>query len=116
MIRIKRIYEPREASDGYRVLVDRLWPRGLNKEDAQLDEWLREIAPSTSLRKWFGHDAARWAGFVEHYRQELATSSSTAHLQRLRTLARGRALTILYASREDRYNNAVVIAAVLRGK
>jgi uncharacterized protein YeaO (DUF488 family) len=114
MIGIKRVYEPWEAHDGYRVLVDRLWPRGLRKVDARLDEWLREIAPSPQLRRWFGHEPSRWPEFAERYRLELAAPSSVAHLQRLRGLAADMTLTLLYAAREDRYNSAIVIAERLR--
>lgn len=114
MIGVKRVYEPWSATDGYRVLVDRIWPRGLSKEKAHLDEWLREIAPSAELRIWFGHDPARWAAFQERYRRELTAPASTAHLARLRALANDRRVTILFGSKEDRYNNAVAVAALLR--
>jgi uncharacterized protein YeaO (DUF488 family) len=113
MITTKRVYAPVAASDGYRVLVDRLWPRGLAKEDAKVDEWLKEIAPSAGLRKWFGHDPARWPEFVERYERELAAPQPQAHLERLRGLARRSAVTLLYAAREERYNNAMLLAEML---
>ncbi len=113
MLKIKRIYEPASPTDGYRVLVDRLWPRGLAKDAARLDEWLREIAPSDALRKWFGHDAARWPEFVHRYRQELAAPDSAAHVARLRKLAAERLVTLLYAARDEAHNNAVVMADIV---
>lgn len=113
MISVKRVYEPAAASDGTRVLVDRLWPRGLRKEDARLDEWLRDIAPSPELRKWYAHDAARWEEFQARYRAELATPERLAHLERLAAIARTGTLTLLYAAREERHNSAVVLAQML---
>lgn len=107
MFRIKRIYEPPEADDGYRVLVDRLWPRGLSKEAAAVDEWLKDIAPSHELRKWFSHEAARWAEFVERYEAELRSPERAAALDRLRDMARERGtVTLLYATREETRNHA----------
>jgi uncharacterized protein YeaO (DUF488 family) len=114
MIKTKRIYDRPEASDGHRVLVDRLWPRGLRKEDAGIDEWLREIAPSPELRKWFGHEPARWRGFLARYKKELAAPEAQAQLKRLRRMARGATVTLLYAAREERHNNASVLADMLR--
>ena len=116
MIRVKRIYEPPEPADGHRVLVDRLWPRGLKKEAAALDEWLRDIAPSPELRKWFNHDPARWSGFKARYRRELEAPDRLAHLARLRTLAERSALTLLYAARDERHNGALVVRDVLEGR
>jgi uncharacterized protein YeaO (DUF488 family) len=114
MIKIKRIYETPNPGDGHRVLVDRLWPRGIGKKDARLDEWLREIAPSTALRRWFNHDPARWPQFVKRYRQELKSPASATHLARLRRLSRTQTVTILYGAREERYNNAVALAGFLK--
>jgi uncharacterized protein YeaO (DUF488 family) len=114
MIRIKRVYEPPEVSDGYRVLVDGLWPRGLKKENVKLDEWLKEIAPSAELRKWFDHQEARWSGFAERYKKELRAPEKAAHLKRLKDLARKRTVTLLYGARDERFNNAAVILDTLR--
>jgi uncharacterized protein YeaO (DUF488 family) len=114
MIKIKRIYEALDSGDGYRVLIDGIWPRGVSKRKAHLDEWLREIAPSAELRKWFSHDPARWPEFVRRYRQELKSPEAKAHLARLHRLSRKQTVTILYAAREQRYNNAVAIAGFLR--
>lgn len=113
MIKIKRIHEPCEPSDGYRVLVDRLWPRGQTKEGANLDEWLRDIAPSTELRRWFNHEPARWKVFAARYRAELGAEACIAHLDRLRGLARRGTVTLLYAAKDERHNNAVVIREVI---
>lgn len=113
-IAIKRIYEPPADEDGYRVLVDRLWPRGVAKEAARIDEWLLEIAPSTALRKWFAHQPERWAEFVTRYRMELVEPESTAQLSRLRQLAARRRVTLVYSARDEQHNNAVVIVRVLR--
>jgi uncharacterized protein YeaO (DUF488 family) len=114
MIKIKRIYEPSEVSDGYRVLVDGLWPRGIKKEDARLDEWLKEIAPSTELRKWFDHQPSRWPGFAERYKKELRASEKVAYLKRLKNLARKQTVTLLYGTRDECFNNAAVILDILR--
>lgn len=111
MIVCKRVYQPAAADDGYRVLVDRLWPRGCRKVDLALDAWLRELAPSAALRQAFGHDPRRFAEFAAAYRGELA-----AHGQLCRALldrARQGRLTLLYAARDARCNNAQVLAAFL---
>lgn len=115
MIKIKRVYDPAEGSDEYRVLVDSLWPRGLKKEEAQVDEWLKEIAPTPKLRKWFDHQSERWPVFAERYNRELATPEKAALLKHLKVLARKRTVTLLYGARDERYNNAAVIKDVLRG-
>jgi uncharacterized protein YeaO (DUF488 family) len=114
MIKTKRFYEPGASSDGYRVLIDGLWPRGVKKADARLDEWLKEIAPSRQLRTWFDHRTERWAEFERRYKEELAAPEKAAQLKRLKKIAKSRTLTILYGAREERYNNAVVVAELLR--
>lgn len=111
-VRLKRAYEPRVRSDGYRVLIDRLWPRGVSKADAHLDEWARELAPSSELRRWFGHDPARFDEFRRRYLDELA-----AHEEKLRELrrhARAGTLTLVYAAHDSDHNDAVVLADLLR--
>jgi len=113
-VRIKRIYDEAVADDGTRVLVDRLWPRGVRKADARLDEWCREVAPSPELRKWFGHDAARFEEFAAFYRGELAQRPEP--VARLRRMARNETLTLLYAARDPRCNHAAVLADVLRAE
>jgi len=110
-VRLKRAYEPPSPGDGVRVLVDRLWPRGLRKADAAIDRWLKELAPSAELRRWFGHDPDRWDEFRRRYRSEL--SAHTDLLDELRTLARTGPLTLVYAARDERHNDAVVLREVL---
>jgi uncharacterized protein YeaO (DUF488 family) len=114
MIKTKRVYEPPEASDGYRVLVDGLWPRGLKKEKLKLDEWLKEIAPSAELRKWFGHQPERWPEFAKRYKKELAAPEKAVHLKRLEDLSRKQTVTLLYGARGERFNNAVAISSLIR--
>ena len=108
---IKRIYEPSAKSDGLRVLVDRLWPRGISRFDAKLDLWLKDVAPSTELRHWFGHKPERWAEFRRRYRAELAHNPT---LKELRKLAKGKIVTLLYSAHDEKRNQAVVLAAALR--
>ncbi len=111
-VRMKRAYEPSEPSDGYRVLIDRIWPRGVTKEQARLDEWARELAPSSELRRWFGHDPARFAEFRHRYRSELAGREEK--LRELRRRARRGTLTLVYSARDTEHNDAVVLAELLR--
>jgi uncharacterized protein YeaO (DUF488 family) len=111
-VRLKRAYEPVAATDGYRVLVDRLWPRGISRERARIDEWAKELAPSPGLRTWFGHDPARFDGFRRRYVEELR--ERRALLSRLRSRARAGTLTLVYAARDEGRNDAVVLADVLR--
>lgn len=111
MIRVKRVYEPPAPDDGLRLLVDRLWPRGLTKEQARIDRWLKDIAPSPELRGWFGHDPQRWLEFQERYRRELETHSPTLH--EIAELGRQGAITLVYAARDEQHNNAVVLRQVL---
>lgn len=106
-VRIKRAYEPADPSDGVRVLVDRYWPRGLAREQAHIDNWLRNVAPSDSLRRWFGHDPVKWPEFRRRYLEELARGS--AALTQLRRLAQSGDLTLVYAARDQEHNNAVVL-------
>lgn len=114
-IHIKRIYDPPARSDGCRVLVDRIWPRGVSKADAKLDEWLKEIAPSSELRKWFGHDPERFAEFRRRYRAEL--KRNTESVEQIQTLARKhKRLTLLYGARDNTHNQAVVLAEYLQKK
>ena len=111
-VRIKRAYDPVGATDGYRVLVDRIWPRGVRREEVHLDEWARELAPSTGLRRWFGHDPARFEEFQRRYIEELA--SQAQKLRELRARAREETLTLVYAARDTEHNDAVVLAELLR--
>jgi uncharacterized protein YeaO (DUF488 family) len=111
-VHAKRIYDPPDRADGYRMLIDHVWPRGVSHERARLDEWARELAPSDQLRKWFDHVPDRFAEFRVRYRDELAARSECLDELRHRA-ARGR-LTILYAARDREHNNAVVLAELLR--
>jgi uncharacterized protein YeaO (DUF488 family) len=111
-VRIKRIYEPAAPSDGDRILVDRLWPRGFTHEEARIDDWVRDLGPSTELRRWFSHDPARFDEFRRRYTLELATKK--AKLTELRRRARTRRLTLVYSARDTEHNDAVVLAEVLR--
>jgi uncharacterized protein YeaO (DUF488 family) len=110
-IRIKRAYDPPASADGTRILVDRLWPRGVSKETLAIEHWAKEIGPSDALRRWFGHDPERWDEFRRRYAAELA--KQRALLAELRGLARRGRLTLVYAARDDAHNNAVVLRDVL---
>ena len=113
-IRLKRIYDAPSAADGFRVLVDRLWPRGISKDDAQLDLWLREVAPSTVLRKWFNHEAYRWKDFTHRYAAELDQQPEV--VQKLRNVACKSGMTLVYSSQNQKMNNAVALKAYLNRK
>ena len=110
-IRLKRAYEPPSRDDGARILVDRLWPRGLRKEDVAVEKWLKQLAPSTELRRWFGHEPARWAEFRRRYEAEL--SHETELLDELRDRARRGPLTLVYGAHDELHNDAVVLRDVL---
>lgn len=115
-VAIKRVYEPPSRSDGTRVLVDRLWPRGLSKERAAVDAWLRDLAPSDELRRWYHAETAAWPTFRTKYLKELAQPESVESLQQLYELARGkRRLTLLFASKNETRNNASVLKELLDG-
>jgi uncharacterized protein YeaO (DUF488 family) len=111
-VRIKRAYEPAEAADGVRVLIDRIWPRGVTREEAHLDEWARELAPSAELRRWFAHDPVRFDEFRRRYTAELEAHEDK--LRELRERARSRTLTLVYGARDPDHNDAVVLAEILR--
>ena len=112
-LRLKRAYEPAAPDDGTRILIDRLWPRGVSKAKAALDDWVKEVAPSTELRKWFGHDPARWTEFQRRYRVELRGQSEA--LDRIRDLARTGVVTLVYSAHDEQHNDAVVLRSVLLG-
>jgi uncharacterized protein YeaO (DUF488 family) len=112
-VAIKRVYEPAAAGDGYRILIDRLWPRGVSKERARLDLWLRWIAPSAELRTWFGHDPARWSAFVKRYRAELRANNAGVDELR-RAIAKKRKVTLVYAARDQEHNDAVALRQILK--
>ena len=110
---VKRAYESPEKADGERILVDRLWPRGLAKAKAKIDVWLKEVAPSTELRQWFGHDPQKWSEFKKRYRAELKDSEALAEL---RTLARKGDITLVYGARDESHNQALVLKQILDRK
>jgi uncharacterized protein YeaO (DUF488 family) len=112
-VNIKRIYDPPAQDDGQRVLVDRLWPRGVRRAEARLDGWLREVAPSDELRRWYGHDLARWEAFAARYRAELADAAHQEALARLRELAQRGPLTLLFAAKDGEHSEAQVLRQVL---
>jgi uncharacterized protein YeaO (DUF488 family) len=114
MILLKRVYEPPEESDGERVLVERLWPRGLRREEASLSLWLKEIAPSPALRQWFRHDPERWPEFRRRYEEELKAPERQAALRDLADMAARGTVTLVFAARDKERNSAVVIADLLR--
>jgi len=113
-LRLKRVYEPPADGDGLRVLVDRLWPRGLGKREADIDLWLKDVAPSTELRRWFGHDPDRWTEFQHRYRAELRDRGEAVEI--LRERAGQGVTTLLYAARDEAHNHALVLKDFLDGK
>ena len=113
-IRVRRVYDDSEPGDGTRVLVDRVWPRGLRKEAARLDEWAKDVAPSTELRKWYGHDPAKFEEFRRRYTAELATSGPREALDRLRARAADGPVTLLTATKDLDLSQATVLAGLLR--
>ncbi|MGZ8473395.1 MAG: DUF488 domain-containing protein [Candidatus Deferrimicrobiaceae bacterium] len=112
-IRVKRVYDPPDVSDGYRVLVDRLWPRGLKREDRRIGEWRPDLAPTHVLRKWFDHDPAKWDEFRVRYRNELDAAGKMADLRLMKERAERRTLTLLYAAKDGDRNNAAALREIL---
>lgn len=110
-VRLKRVYEPPSPEDGVRVLVDRLWPRGLRKADAAVGRWMKDIAPSTELRQWFGHAPERWQEFRHRYARELQQHASA--IDELRELARHNTVTLVFGARDEEHNDAVVLREIL---
>ncbi len=113
-VRLKRAYDPPAPSDGTRILVDRLWPRGLTKAAAAIDQWVKEIAPSTALRKWFGHDPARWTEFRRRYAAELRERGDD--LKALRDQAKRGPVTLVYSAHDEAHNDAIVLRDILLGR
>jgi uncharacterized protein YeaO (DUF488 family) len=113
-VRLKRAYEPAAPSDGARILIDRLWPRGVTKAAAAIDQWVKEIAPSTALRKWFGHDPARWQEFRRRYAAEIGEHPD--ELRNLRDLAKRGPVTLVYSAHDEVHNDAVVLRDILLGR
>ncbi len=113
MVRVKRVYEKAESKDAWRVLVDRLWPRGMKKEAAKIDLWMKDVAPSDAPRKWFGHDAKKWGDFHKKYRAELKEKAKL--LAELKKMEKEHGtLTLLFGARDEEHNQAVVLAEVLK--
>jgi uncharacterized protein YeaO (DUF488 family) len=113
-LKIKRAYEAATKDDGFRVLVDRIWPRGVSKEEAQINEWLKDIAPSTELRKWFGHDPEKWGEFEKKFRAEIQ-GNEAAWKQLQEIVQKHRTVTLVYAAKDELHNNAVVLLKMLKG-
>ena len=116
MIAIKRVYEAPSRGDGTRILVDRLWPRGVKKEQAHIEKWMRELGPSNELRRFFGHDPKRWGDFCKRYRTELRRSEAKSLLDELLEVASNGKLTLVYSARDEQHNQAVVLKEVLDAK
>lgn len=115
-IKLKRAYDEPANDDGTRILVDRIWPRGLSKERAHIDLWLKDVAPSSELRKWFAHDPARFSEFRQRYQQELATGSGQDALQKLRDLAHQQPVTLIFSAHDTDHNNAVILRDLVQQK
>ncbi len=115
MIRIKRVYDAAGTDDGERILVDRLWPRGLTKDAACVDAWLKEIGPSTELRKWFGHDPKRWVEFQKRYERELRDPEKQAALRDLAGKSRRGVVTLVFGAKDELHNNAMVLKHLVDG-
>ena len=113
-IQLKRAYEPPEKPDGARLLVERLWPRGLTKEKAGIDEWFKDVAPSQELRKWYGHDPEKWEGFRKRYLDELRANSEAVN--RLRERVKEGPVTFVYAAKDEEHNSALLLKEFLEGK
>jgi uncharacterized protein YeaO (DUF488 family) len=113
MIRLKRAYDPPEEADGARYLVERLWPRGIKKENARLTAWLKDVSPSPELRKWYGHVPDRWPEFQKRYREELRDDEHRAALETLRAAARRGPITLVYAAKDEERNSALIVKQVL---
>jgi uncharacterized protein YeaO (DUF488 family) len=111
MVRIKRIYDPYSSNDGKRILIDRLWPRGVKKEEAKIDEWLRDIAPSDELRKWFSHEPPKYQEFKKRYTKELEKKKEL--VEQIRNEAREGTVTLLFSAKDTKYNNATVLKELL---
>ncbi len=116
MLKVKRVYEPATQSDGYRILVDRVWPRGFTKERAHVDEWRRDLGPSDTLRKWFGHDPKKWEEFRRRYRKEIETAGKGPDLVRIAERAKEEDVTLVYSAKDEARNQAVALRDMALGK
>jgi uncharacterized protein YeaO (DUF488 family) len=113
MLRIKRVYDATEPDDGKRILIDRLWPRGISKTDVHLNEWIKELAPSTELRNWFGHDDARWEEFRNRYIEELSSPNKMKLLKSLAKEAARETITLVYGAKDIEHNNGIILKKVI---
>jgi len=113
-LRVKRVYEEPEEADGERILVDRIWPRGLSKEKARLSDWRKELAPSNELRKWFGHDPERWGEFKERYRAELEEAGKMEEVREISGMAEEGNVTLIFGAKDTEYNNARALESYIR--
>ncbi len=116
MVQVKRAYEAPSKADGYRVLIDRLWPRGRSKSQLALDDWLKDLAPSNELRKKFSHDVKKWKSFIGSYKKELRSSGAQKQIQMLVDIAKKKKLTLVYGARDEEHNNAVVLRNLIEKK
>lgn len=115
MLKIKRAYEEKEAGDGKRILIDRLWPHGVRKDEAGIDEWMKELAPSTELRQWFGHDPGKWEEFKKRYRQELAAPESKRLLEDIACTAERHNVTLIYSAKDTEHSDVLVLEELIAG-
>jgi uncharacterized protein YeaO (DUF488 family) len=115
MLKVKRVYDKKESGDGRRILVDRLWPRGIAKEEAGIDEWVKELAPGTGLRKWFNHEPAKWQEFKSRYTEELAAPEKVGRLMNIAKNARHNTITLVYGAKDTEHNNARVLEELING-
>ena len=115
MLKLKRVYEPPSKQDGWRILVDRVWPRGFTKERAHVDEWRKDLAPSDALRKWFGHDPEKWEGFRRRYRDELLTAGKWADLMAIAERAKEENVTLVFGATDEAHNQAVALKDMILG-
>jgi uncharacterized protein YeaO (DUF488 family) len=113
MIKLKRVYDPAESDDGERILVERLWPRGIAKEKAHIDKWFKEVAPSTDLRKWFNHNVEKWPEFQQRYEEELQAPEKQSMIKEIVGLAETGSVTLIYAARDTTHNGALVLKLFL---
>jgi len=113
MLKIKRAYEPVEAADGQRILIDRLWPRGLSKSEAHIDEWLKDLAPSTELRKWFGHDLEKWDEFKKRYQKELSSPDKIKLMENIAQKVKQANITLIYSAKDTEHSDVRVLEELI---
>ena len=114
MLKIKRAYDKKEASDGWRILIDRLWPRGISKSEAGIDEWYKDLGPSTELRKWFGHDPEKWQDIRKKYLQELSAADKKELLEKITQSALGKNVTLIYSAKDTEHSDVKVLEEIIK--